>query len=78
MTIKMYDGPVGGLALQNLGDHVEVHNSEGTLYEGALSYLSFDATRDEEERVAIALTQDDDPANDKVFYLRTTHRVRAT
>ena len=65
----------GELTYKQLGTVISLTDFELTTYEGVLSYLSFDLTRDIAERVAVAISKNADPLDDAVFYLHTDQRI---
>lgn len=75
IATHIYDGRASGLTYAHLGAMVQLKDQFGTPYEGALTYVSFDATRGENEKVAVALASTDNPVDDVVFYLAADHRV---
>lgn len=74
---ELYVGDARGLTMAHLGHRVSLTGSEGTQYEGVLSYLSFDLTRGEDEAITIAVATTDNPLDDKVFHLSASHRITA-
>lgn len=71
----MRSGPAVKLSAADLGRLVSITGVDGTSYEGALSYLSFDAHRGDDEFVAVAFGISDDPLEDVILYLKGEHEV---
>lgn len=74
-TIAYRLGPASKLTAADLGRVVRVMGSDRTVYEGALSYLSFDIHGRDDELVAVALGNNDDPLQDVIVYLAGDHSV---